>query len=225
YFALDRQERRRWPVTIVGAAARIPGWIRLDRVNRLDFQRRFYRQYSGYTRREVEDAAHRALHEITLPRCFPRALRRVREHADAGHSVVLITGALDAVVAPLAALLEVDLHAARLRDVDGVFDGDLAQTPPTAEARGELVRLLAAERGCAKRDCYAYADSISDLSMLEAVGHPVPVNPDLKLAVVARRRGWAVQHWTVRDGGGRPPLALPADVSDAGRRRQPAGTR
>ena len=218
YFALDRQERRRWPLTIAGAAVRVPGWIRLDRVNRLDFQRRFYRQYDGYTRAEVEEAARRAFHEITLPRCFPRAMRRVREHVEAGHRVVLVTGALDHVVAPLAELLEVEVHAARLRDVGGVFDGDLAETPPTAEARGELVRRLAADRGVALRECYAYADSISDLSMLDAVGNPVPVNPDLKLAAVARRRGWSVQRWVLRDGGSAPPLSLPADVSDSGRR-------
>jgi fatty acyl-CoA reductase len=223
YFELDRQQRRRWPLTIAGAVTRIPLWIRLDRANRLDFQRRFYRQYDGYSRAEVEEAARRAFHEVTLPRCFPRGLRRVREHVEAGHRVVLVTGALDAVVAPLAELLEVEVRAARLRDIDGVFDGDLADTPPTNEARGELVRRLAAEHGSALRDSYAYADSISDLSMLDAVGHPVPVNPDLRLAAVARRRGWAVQRWTVRDGGGRMAITLPADVSDSGRRVQPAG--
>lgn len=216
YFTLDREQRRRWPLTVARTAAQVPHWIRLDRQNRLDFQRQFYRQYDGMTREEVGEAARRALHELTLPRCYPRALRRVREHVDAGHRVVLVTGALEEVVRPLADLLEVELRAARLRDLDGVFDGDLSETPPTNEARGELVRRLAADEGVSLRDCHAYADSISDLSMLEAVGHPVPVNADLRLAAVARRRGWAVQRWSVRDGGGRLPVALPADVSDSG---------
>lgn len=218
YFQLDRQRRGRWPLTVARTATRLPGWLRLDRVNRLDFQRRFYRGYDGLSQEEVMAAAGRALHEITLPRCFPRALRRVREHLDAGHRVVLVTGALDEVVRPLAELLEVDLRAARLRTIAGRFDGDLADTPPTAEARGELVRRLATDEGVALRDCWAYADSISDLSMLEVVGHPVPVNPDLRLLATARRRGWACQRWELRDGGAAMPLVLPAEVSDGGYR-------
>jgi fatty acyl-CoA reductase len=105
YFQLDRQGRSRWPLTMARTAARVPGWLRLDRANRLDFQRRFYRGYDGLLQDEVAAAARRALDEITLPRCFPRALRRVREHLDAGHRVVLVTGALDEVVRPLAELL------------------------------------------------------------------------------------------------------------------------
>jgi fatty acyl-CoA reductase len=225
FFLLDREERRRWPLTIARTALRVPGWLRLDRVNRLEFQRRFYRGYAGLEREVVAETARRALHEITLPRCFPRAMRRVREHVDAGHRVVLVTGALEEVVRPLAELLEVELRAAHLRTVDGVFDGDLADTPPSAEARGALVAGLAAESGARAAACYAYADSISDLSMLETVGNPVPVNPDLRLLSVARRRGWPVQSWRVGDGGGRVPVVLPAPMPPERSRRVAAGRR
>jgi fatty acyl-CoA reductase len=223
YFLLDREERRRWPMVIARTASRVPGWLRLDRANRLDFQRHFYRGYHGFEQEQIAAVARRAFHEVTLPRCFPRGLRRVREHVDAGHRVVIVTGALDEIVRPLAELLDVELRAARLRTVDGVFDGDLADTPPSAEARGALVRSLAAEAGLELAMSYAYADSISDLSMLEVVGRPVPVNPDLRLAAVARRRGWPVQRWTVRDGGGRLPFVLPAEVNDSGARVGPVG--
>jgi HAD superfamily hydrolase (TIGR01490 family) len=225
FFLLDREERRRWPLVIARTALRVPGWLRLDRVNRLEFQRRFYRGYAGLEREVVAETARRALHEITLPRCFPRAMRRVREHVDAGHRVVLVTGALEEVVRPLAELLEVELRAAHLRTADGVFDGDLADTPPSAEARGALVTGLAAETGARAAACYAYADSISDLSMLEAVGNPVPVNPDLRLLSVARRRGWPVQSWRMGDGGGRVPVVLPARMPPERSRRVAAGRR
>lgn len=54
----------------------------------------------------------------------------------------------------------------------------------------------------------AYADSASDLPMLEAVGFPVAVNPEAKLAAIARRRGWHVEHWKKADGGSSPLLPL-----------------
>ena len=40
--------------------------------------------------------------------------------------------------------------------------------------------------------CYAYSDSASDLPMLEAVGHPVAVNPDAKLERIAHHNGWPI---------------------------------
>src|SRR5436309_9478493 len=42
---------------------------------------------------------------------------------------------------------------------------------------------------------YAYSDSITDLPMLELVGHPVAVNPDRELARVARERDWDVRYF------------------------------
>ena len=37
--------------------------------------------------------------------------------------------------------------------------------------------------------------------MLEAVGHPVAVNAEPKLAAIARKRGWHVEQWTKSSGG------------------------
>ena len=53
----------------------------------------------------------------------------------------------------------------------------------------------------------AYADSASDLPMLEAVGFPVAVNPEAKLAAIARRRGWHTEDWSRAPGAPRPVLA------------------
>ena len=66
----------------------------------------------------------------------------------------------------------------------------------------------------------AYADSASDLPMLEAVGFPVAVNPEAKLAAIARRRGWHVEHWRRPPGTAPPPLPLgPVDRRGASRSR------
>ena len=47
---------------------------------------------------------------------------------------------------------------------------------------------------------YAYADSISDLPMMEAVGNPVAVNPDSRLQKAARERGWEIKDWRRKNG-------------------------
>lgn len=66
-----------------------------------------------------------------------------------------------------------------------------------------------AERlGLTRDGIVAYADSTSDLPMLEAAGLPVAVNPEAKLAAIARRRGWPVEHWDRTPGCPRRPLAV-----------------
>ncbi len=66
----------------------------------------------------------------------------------------------------------------------------------------------AESEGLQLEESMAYADSASDLPMLEAVGFPVAVNPEAKLAAIARRRGWLVEQWHKADGGSPPLLPL-----------------
>jgi len=65
------------------------------------------------------------------------------------------------------------------------------------------IRQLAAERGYELADSYACSDSITDLPMLEAVGHPTAVNPDRALRRAATQRGWPVLSFASPPGGRR----------------------
>ncbi len=65
----------------------------------------------------------------------------------------------------------------------------------------------------------AYADSSSDLPLLEAVGFPVAVNPETRLASLAIKRGWLTEYWSKADGGTDRMLPLgPLPVSRKSRR-------
>jgi len=59
-------------------------------------------------------------------------------------------------------------------------------------AKADAIRRLAAEWRVDLDRCYGYSDSVTDLPMLEAVGHPVAVNPDRSLRETAAERGWPV---------------------------------
>ncbi len=128
-----------------------------------------------------------------------------------GHRTVLITGALDFVVRPLEPLFD-DIIAPSL-GIKGpadrpVYDGRMTEVPPTGEARYQALADYAATHGLDLRESVAYADSASDLPMLEAVGFPVAVNPETKLATLARKRGWLVEHFAKSPGGPRKLLPL-----------------
>jgi len=189
---LPAPDRALW---LARLATRAPAWSVLDRGSRAAFSRAFYEQYRGLPAAELRAQATEALSELLLPRVQHAAIRRVRAHRQRGDRVVLLTGALDFLVAPLAHLGD-ELIAARLVEHEGRFTGELTEPPLTADGRAATAAALAAARGVSLVDCHAYGDSISDLALLEAVGHPHAVNPDFRLAREARRRHWPVLEWT-----------------------------
>jgi fatty acyl-CoA reductase len=192
---------------VAGLVREGPSLLALDRRSRSDFLRSFYRRYEGAPVEELERDALELFSDHLLPRTFPEGLARVRAHRRLGHRTVLITGALDVVVAPLAPLFD-HVVCARLERLDGRFTGRLEELPPTGEARATLLDDLAAEQGWELAEGVAYADSASDLAMLEAVGYPVAVNPEARLAAIARRRGWLVEHWAKAQGRSQRSLPL-----------------
>jgi HAD superfamily hydrolase (TIGR01490 family) len=149
------------------------------------------------------------LNAVTLRRVYPEGMRRIREHKRAGHHVLLLTGALDVVVEPLAELLEVEVDCAHLLEKDGRMTGDLQSPPPAGEARATLLEEYASSHGLVLSESFAYADSLSDLGMLELVSTPVVVNPDARLSQVAGQRGWRVERWRMAPGNWRPPMPDP----------------
>ena len=183
----------------------VPHLFMLDRRDRGDFQRTFYRWWAGASTGQLEHDAQELFSTFLLSKSFPEGLRRIREHKEAGHRTLLITGALDIVVEPLRPLFD-DIVASEITQQDGVYTGELAKAPPVGEARALLIKDYAARHGLDLATSVAYADSTSDLPMLEAVGHPVVVNPETRLAAIARRRGWHVENWKLE--GDRPLLPL-----------------
>ena len=183
-----------------------PGLLALDRRDRGDFLRHFYRRYEGAPAERVRADAWE-LFSLLLGKSFPAGIRRVREHRALGHRTLLITGALDFVVEPLRPLFD-DVVCARLAERDGLLTGEMIDAPPTGEARAIVIADYAAAEGLLLSESVVYADSASDLPMLEAVGHPVAVNAEPKLAAIARKRGWHIEQWTKAPGAPVPLLPL-----------------
>jgi phosphoserine phosphatase len=123
---------------------------------------------------------------------------------------VLITGALDFVVEPLKPLFDDIVAPSLTENPDGTLTGQMAQVPPTGESRAQALFDYAAEHDLDVAEAVAYADSSSDLPLLEAVGFPVAVNPEARLASLARKRGWLVEQWEKAPGFSPPRLPIPA---------------
>jgi HAD superfamily hydrolase (TIGR01490 family) len=128
-----------------------------------------------------------------LPRIYPQMLAVVREHQDSGRRCYIATAASQPSAEILAEALVMDgAMGTRWEDRDGVYTGRLEGPFAYGEGKAERLREFARERGIDLEQSWAYSDAVSDLPMLEAVGHPVAVNPDAGLAQVARQEGWEV---------------------------------
>ncbi len=201
---LDRNDRLRF---VAKTLAEGPSLLRLDRADRSDFLRFFYRRYEGAPVDQLRIDSQELLSELILSKSFPAGIRRVREHRALGHRTVLITGALDFVIEPLRPLFD-DVVAAEMTQSWGTYTGELVAAPPTGESRAQALFDYARQHGFDPAEGVAYADSTSDLPLLEAVGFPVAVNPETRLAALARKRGWLVEHFDKAPGMTPPLLPL-----------------
>jgi alcohol-forming fatty acyl-CoA reductase len=214
---LDTPERVRY---VLRTLTEIPGLLKLDRIDRTDFLRHFYRRYEDAPVAQIEEDSHELLTQLILTKSFPAGLRRVREHRAAGHRTILITGALDFAVGGLSPLFDEIVAAEMSVRPDGTYSGEMTSVPPTGEARAQILADYCDAEGLRLDECVAYADSSSDLPLFEAVGFPVAVNPETRLAAIARKRGWLVEHWSKAPGGPRPLLPIGPLLVERERRRQ-----
>ena len=100
---LDNAERLRY---VLRAVAEAPRLLKLDRTDRTDFLRHFYRRYENAPVAQIAEEASELLSDVILTKSFPGGLRRVREHRALGHRTILITGALDFAVDCLRPLFD-----------------------------------------------------------------------------------------------------------------------
>jgi HAD superfamily hydrolase (TIGR01490 family) len=138
-----------------------------------------------------------ALNAEVLPRLLdkirPEARRLLDLHRHAGRATYIVSASPVEIVEPLAATLGMTAGiGTRSVVADGVYTGELAGPFCYGPGKVEAMEQVARWDGLDFGQCYAYSDSASDLPMLEAVGHPVAVNPDAALGSIASERGWPV---------------------------------
>jgi HAD superfamily hydrolase (TIGR01490 family) len=157
-----------------------------------DVRRRVGEMIAGVRVRDLQRLSPRVLGGV-LPRLYPQMLERAYAHQDAGVPVYILTAASQEMADLLAHVLAFDGGlGSRSEIVDGRYTGRPAGPFNYREGKVVSMHELAGREGIDLSSSFAYSDSESDLPMLRAVGNPVAVNPDVKLARIAREEGWQV---------------------------------
>ena len=146
---------------------------------------------AGWDVATVKDIVADTLHNVVDPIVYDEAVSLIEEHHLAGRDVIIVSTSGSEVVAPIGEMLGADrVIATRMEVVDGKYTGGIDYYA-YSEAKAEAILELAASDGYDLSRCYAYSDSVTDVPMLEVVGHPHAVNPDKELRRVATEQGLA----------------------------------
>jgi HAD superfamily hydrolase (TIGR01490 family) len=194
-----RWQRRNGEASIVDSL-RVAWWIAQYTVGVVDAENIAVRVLSTLAGKDEKLTASRCeewFHSDVIHHVGDRARNVVKDHLERGDVCAIVTGAWRYTAEPLARTLAIPhVIATELeRDDQGRFTGKHVQ--PLCYGHGKIARseALAKAHGFDLRDAIFYSDSISDLPLLERVGTPVAVNPDPRLARIARARGWRVERW------------------------------
>lgn len=138
---------------------------------------------------------------------FPEALSRIAWHQAQDHRVCIVSGTLAVLARELLAQLPAPLdivateletasgYLADTQDIAPVFTGSLNGPHMTGLAKARAVWRYAETHSIDLAKSFAYGDRNADLPMLDAVGHPIVVNPSKRLARIARENSWEIVHW------------------------------
>ncbi len=144
----------------------------------------------------MRDIVAETLHNVVDPLVYDEAVSLIEEHHLAGRDVIIVSASGSEVVEPIGELLGADgVVATQMQIVDGRYTGEIDYYA-YGENKAKALQRLAEEHNYDLDRSYAYSDSITDVHMLEVVGHPYAVNPDRDLRKEANARGWPVLVFT-----------------------------
>ncbi|MDA1342080.1 MAG: HAD-IB family hydrolase [Proteobacteria bacterium] len=150
--------------------------------------------YIGLTLEEIDRLILPFVAKVIEPLINIFALKMIHDHGDQGDTILLASATNELIVRPIAQRLKIqNVIGTQVEFIDNKCSG--AYIPPSALGAGklQLVRQWMARNDYSQlEDVTFYSDSINDLPLLEAVGQPMVVNPDLLLKKIAAERGWAI---------------------------------
>lgn len=154
------------------------------------------RLVKGRNREELMDWGRELAEERILPRVYRDVVSLIDGHRKHGHRTYLVTAAPAELAGIVAEALGMSGAVATVAEVDdrGMYTGELVGAVVHGEDKAKAVSEVANRDRIDLDISAAYSDSVNDLPLLEMVGFPHAVNPELRLRRAARSRAWPV-HW------------------------------
>ena len=177
----------------VGTIARLPLFGVAELYSRNVFNEVFFRSYEGLSQDRLRYFSDQLFEDVLRPAIYPGTADLIAAGKKIGQRQVVITGALDFTIERLMEHLGIDDYKANhMEFVNGYSTGRIIPPVMASATKAMWIREYAEREDINLSDSYAYSDSISDLPMLSIVGHPVAVNPDMRLKQTATQHDWPI---------------------------------
>ena len=155
--------------------------------------------YRGLAESVLEEVGEEVFQKHLATQIYPESRALVRAHQEMGHTVAIVSSATRYQAEPLARDMDIEhVLCTRLVVEKGVFTGAVVHPTCWGEGKAEAARDLAAAHDLDLEQSYFYTDSHEDLPLLELVGRPRPLNPNRRLAQIAKERQWPVRRFHSR---------------------------
>lgn len=179
--------------TVGRALLKAPAMAWAEMQDRRLFNEVLFSTFEGMSEDRLVALAEDVFERVLKPRLYAGARDLVQTSLDRGHDVVIVSGALDVLMAHLARHLgATGVIANRLEIKDLFATGKMLRPVVAGPNKALLVRDHARAHGHDLDECFAYSDSYSDVPMLSIVGYPVAVNPDRRLTQLAHAYHWPI---------------------------------
>lgn len=198
---LPEPERRRHNAAVIRQIVRIVGTATGYRIlnamgiiKRSQLVERSYRFLEGFPAEEMTARMQLVWDEKLRERLYPEMRRVLAEHRSAGRRIAIVTTGLRELVEHSKHVLgdDIDVIGAEMqKSQEGNWLGTVVG-PLYGVHKADAVRDYAAKHDIDLAESYAYSDHYSDVAFLDVVGHPVAVNPGLRLQLYAAKHGWDV---------------------------------
>lgn len=163
----------------------------------LDFNLKFFSQHSMD---KINSLLNEFVEQEIRNEIRPKAIAKINEHKNLGHTILIITATNVIVTTPIAKMLNINnLIATNAEIKNGEYTGKSSGIPSFAGGKVTRLNEWLAVKNLKLTDCesYFYSDSFNDRFLLDLVNYPVAVNPDAKLKTHANQKGWQIVDWRI----------------------------
>jgi len=155
--------------------------------------------YRGLAESVLEEIGEEVFEKHLVTSIYPESRAMVRAHQEMGHTVAIVSSATRYQAEPLARELGIGhVLCTELEVESGVFTGKVVHPTCYGEGKAHAAIGLARSNDVDLQQSYFYTDSHEDLPLLNVVGRPRPLNPDGRLAQIAKERQWPVRRFHSR---------------------------
>jgi HAD superfamily hydrolase (TIGR01490 family) len=167
--------------------------LRRQGASREELNRRYYEFFVGRSMSQIEQCVQAWFRDTSADPQFwlAETNQEIRRLEGLGYVPVFVSGSMNEILQPIAQAFGVQHVLGTKLQVNGdKISGRILPPQMIGAGKATAIAMFIAQHDARAEDCYAMGDDISDLAMLQSVGHAIAVIGDPLLYEQALARGW-----------------------------------